>query len=302
MLAPEVITWASSDVVAFNLVDSIQRAHTIDRLGLILLALLSHKRILNGEPDNGFEPWLRDFDSLLRGARVQSETQVLEHMMHSILRNFAALDIYKHISEFISRGLGIKAPVLGSMDGFSDRYWIRRSKGATHDISMKEHWVQFDIQCSQSSILASQAASADVMSHCEHPSYRGAAQGFKPSKVLVEIQVFDLFFTIDRDSLGTSWAGRWLLLRSGCWIEALMPCWKRNGIKRFRLVDAPGGVCVVEGNTCPDRVEFTSAEFMECALGQILVAEKTGSWAPFFAFIWWHLVRYLAKLVHCVTR
>lgn len=144
MLAPPVIAWlASDDDALLSLVNCIQQPHNIERLGLTLLALLFHKRIQNGESGHDFTPWLLDFDSLLLGRWVKSDSKVLEHMMHSILRIFATIDRHKELLGFLSRGLRIKAPVLGVLDGFSDCYWMRRSEGATHVVAMKEQWLVF---------------------------------------------------------------------------------------------------------------------------------------------------------------
>lgn len=128
------------------------------------------------------------------------------------------------------------------------------------------------------------------------------ADGFETSRVLLEICLYDQYFNIDVPSLATSWAGRWILFRSGFWIEALGPRFKRNGVKKFHLMDAPDGMCMLVGSNCPDLVELPITVLEECALGQMLVAEKTGSWGPFFAFIWWHLVRYFTNLVRRVRR
>lgn len=145
--------------------------------------------------------------------------------------------------------------------------------------------------------------STESTPYCEHPNGRyRIAEGFETSRVLFEIQIYDRYFNINVDSLATSWAGRWILLRNGHWMRALLASCTRRQIKSFRLIDAPDGRYNIKGGCYPDPGELSSAEVQECNLGRLLLAEKSGEWRPFFAFIWCHLVRRLKSSVRLVLR
>jgi hypothetical protein len=151
--------------------------------------------------------------------------------------------------------------------------------------------------------VASGRSSAEGTSCCDHWKNRyKIAEGFKLSRILLEIQIYVRYFNVPIDSLVTSWAGRWILLRNGFWMRALRPSCRRSGVGSFRLVDAPDGGYVIEGSCCPDPGELCDKEMQECAIGQMLLAEKSGDWKPFFAFIWWRFVRCLTSFVRLLLK
>lgn len=142
---------------------------------------------------------------------------------------------------------------------------------------------------------------AECASRCGHPNgYFKVAEGSKLSRVILEIQLYDRHFYITVDSLATSWAGRWILLRNGFWIRALKATFEQSTVKLFRLIDTPSGLHAIEGGCCPGPGELSDAELRECILGRILVAEKDREWGRFFVFIWWYLVRHLRRFVRLV--
>ena len=149
--------------------------------------------------------------------------------------------------------------------------------------------------------VESYRSSAESTSYCGHPrNHFKIAEGFQLSRILLEIKFYDRYFNVTIESLATSWAGRWILLRSGFWMRALKPNFTQSEVKPFRLVNASRGKYVIEGSCCSDLGELSDAEIQECNLGRMLVAEKSGEWKGFFAFVWCRIVRRVKSCVRLV--
>lgn len=144
---------------------------------------------------------------------------------------------------------------------------------------------------------------SECTSHCGHPNgYFKVAEGCRLSRIILEIQLYDRYFYIALDSLATSWAGRWILLRNGFWMRALKATFEQSAVKSFRLIHTPSGMHTIEGGCCPGPGELSDAELRECILGRMLVAEKDGEWGRFFVFMWWYLVRHLRSFVRPILK
>lgn len=133
--------WAASDKAKDlyrRLINDIQEPQPITRLGLALAALLGYSRLLPDRSHNtvtygtDLTAYLTDFNALLFGQPVRSRDETLQRMVLSIFRTFAVSGEYEDMYKFLATVIDIETPLLAPLDGFSDQYWSRRMKGATH--------------------------------------------------------------------------------------------------------------------------------------------------------------------------
>lgn len=142
-----VSEWAASDDgldLYQRLIKDVQDSHSAEQLALTLAALLCHKRLLPYPPNEAKNStkgsYLADFDALLKGEPIRNERAVFERMIFSFLRVLEAFgDEYHDIRQYLATVVVKFAPILEAFDGFSDQYWVCRTK------SMRNHENAFGI-------------------------------------------------------------------------------------------------------------------------------------------------------------
>lgn len=137
-----LVEWVTSDdgwSVYERILRDVQDSQTTAQLGLILAGLLGYQRLLPFTPNDTTRPikgsYLADFDAIVNGDPLSNQRTVFERMAFSFLR---VLDTFKDDHHNTRRLLVIvldtNTPLLDSLDGISDQYWIRRMKdGLTHE-------------------------------------------------------------------------------------------------------------------------------------------------------------------------
>lgn len=126
--------WASSgqsSELYQRLIRDFQDSQTIEQLGLIVIALLCHERLLPYSFKETTEPirgsYLADLDTLLQGQSLSNKRTVFERLAFSFLRVLTTFgDKYIDMISLFVTTLNTDAPLLERFDGLADQYVAAR--------------------------------------------------------------------------------------------------------------------------------------------------------------------------------
>ncbi|KAF7865783.1 hypothetical protein EAF04_005948 [Stromatinia cepivora] len=118
---------------------------------------------------------------------------------------------------------------------------------------------------------------------------------------IVELQFCGQYFNITTESLGATWAGRFILYRHGYWSPLLQGMFKKNDTP-FRLEKAPTGY-LVEGSCCVHSCHIChnfDDELKGSWEGRMLLAEHDGEWKEFMEYLKMLSLRKFNRLVEYI--